>query len=133
MKRKLIAITLFVIMIVTIACTASAAHTHKYTWRVKIAATCTADGLKELKCDCGAVKETRPIPASHNWVMLSGYPKTVTTNYTFWVPSCGGHPWNHYHWKAETRTEYRYQCSKCHQYRSDFSNPSYGPEHCQYN
>ena len=38
-----------------------AAKGHSYSWVVKTAASCTTDGLKEHRCACGAVDETKVI------------------------------------------------------------------------
>ena len=43
-------------------------HTHNFNWVTVQKASTTQDGLEELKCDCGMVKESSIIPASQAYV-----------------------------------------------------------------
>ncbi len=43
-------------------------HTHNFSWVTVQKASKTQDGLEELKCDCGMVKERSVIPASQVYV-----------------------------------------------------------------
>lgn len=43
-------------------------HTHNFSWVTVQKASKTQDGLEELKCDCGMVKESSVIPASQVYV-----------------------------------------------------------------
>ncbi len=43
-------------------------HTHDWKEEIKKAATCTEDGEKVLKCDCGEEKDEEVIPAGHDLV-----------------------------------------------------------------
>ena len=44
------------------------AHTHKYTVKETIDATCTTPGKKVEVCTCGAIKETEISVVAHNYV-----------------------------------------------------------------
>ncbi len=43
-------------------------HTHNFNWVTVQKASTTQDGIEELKCDCGMVKESSIIPASQAYV-----------------------------------------------------------------
>ena len=43
-------------------------HTHEWTEEVIKAATCTEDGKKVLKCECGEEKDEEAIPAGHSLI-----------------------------------------------------------------
>jgi len=69
-------ITLILTLIIVLACFDEGDCTHdSRAWHTAKAETCTADGIKELRCaKCGEVVDTDPIPAKHKW----GSPEEIT-------------------------------------------------------
>ncbi len=69
MKKKIVALGLLAILMISLIPVALAACNHSYAWVVTKAATCSQTGTKVRKCTkCGTVSQTSAIPkTAHNW------------------------------------------------------------------
>lgn len=66
--KKLITILLIILVFTTLLVSCKEKHTHNYgNWKTVKDGQCTDVGLEERECKCGE-KETRTIPAGHNFV-----------------------------------------------------------------
>ncbi len=66
--KKLITILLIILVFATLLVSCKEKHTHNYgNWKTVKDGQCTDVGLEERECNCGE-KETRTIPAGHNFV-----------------------------------------------------------------
>ena len=55
------------------------------------------------------------------------------STYSFWVPSCGGHPWPHTHYRDVYKDYLEFVCLSCGAEESvPWGQITYGPEICQY-
>lgn len=115
----------------------SSVHKHKYVEDkdASVAATCTSEGKKVTKCECGDVKETKVSKAAHTWEDIEGGKAATCTEAGEQKQKCKvcgeeqsveiealGHDWGETVWSSQptcdTAGEGVQSCTRC-----DATNP----------
>ncbi len=95
MKRKLIILAMFILLILAAIPTAMAACSHTCTWRITKSSTCTVAGSKKYQCTkCNTITKTATIPAKgHNPTTATCTTASKCTRCNATISPAKGHSW----------------------------------------
>ena len=95
MKRKLIILAMFILLMLAAIPSAMAACSHTCTWRITKSSTCTVAGSKNYQCTkCNTITKTATIPAKgHNPTTATCTTASKCTRCNATISPAKGHSW----------------------------------------